>query len=255
MHMAANRARSQDGTAIAFDRSGDGPPLVLVVGAFCDRTSKKSLTAALSPRFTVYEYDRRGRGDSGGGRVHTVAQEVDDLAAVIDAAGGEAFVFGDSSGGALAIEAAAAGVPVRELAVYEVPYTDGPTLAVADELAGLVAAGRPGEAAERFLALMGTPPAAIAQMKAGPYWRRMEGFAPTLADDVRLCNDGHVPADRLAKISVPLLAVAGGASPWAAPVAAAIAAAAPHGRQRVLEGEGHAVADDALAGVLTEFFA
>jgi pimeloyl-ACP methyl ester carboxylesterase len=249
-----NQVRSEDGASIAFDRSGDGPPLVVVAGAFCDRNSKKSLAAGLGAAFTVYEYDRRGRGDSGGSCADAVEREVEDLAAVIDAAGGEAFVFGDSSGGALAIEAAAAGVAVRKLAVYEVPYTAGPTSEFADHLDELVSEGRPGDAAEAFLTLMGTPPGAIAGMKAGPYWPHMEACAPTLAQDVRLCNDGKVPTERLQGIRAPVLALAGGASPWAGDVAGAIAAAAPHARAGVLEGQGHAAADDVLIPVLVDFF-
>jgi pimeloyl-ACP methyl ester carboxylesterase len=244
--------RSSDGTAIAYDCSGDGPPLVIVAGAFGDRTSKRGLTAILRSEYTVYEYDRRGRGDSGGTSAATAAQEVDDLSAVL-AVAVDAVVFGDSSGGALAIEAAAAGTPMRGLAVYEVPYTEGPTLEVADRLDDLVAAGRPDEAVTVFLRLMGTPPEAIAQMRTGPYWSRLENFAGTLSADVRLCNDGVVPTERLKSIETPLLALAGGAGPWAGGAAEAIAFAAPRGTLRILEAQGHAVADAALAAALAEF--
>lgn len=250
-----NTVRSHDGTTIALEGVGDGPPLVLVAGAFCGRTAKDSLAAGLRDRFTVYQYDRRGRGDSDdkGEGASAVQREVEDLAAVIASIDASALVFGDSSGGALAIEAAADGVPIRGLAVYEVPYTDGPTLAVADELAGLVAAGRAGDAVERFLALMGTPPAAIAQMKTGAHWSHMEAFAPTLPYDVRLCNDGAVPAERLAKITAPLLALAGSQSAWAIPAAEAIADAAANGNARILPAQGHAVDDAALIPALGEF--
>jgi pimeloyl-ACP methyl ester carboxylesterase len=244
--------QSSDGTAIAYDRSGNGPPLVIVAGAFGDRTSKRGLSAILGSKYTVYEYDRRARGDSGGTYPCTAAQEVDDLSAVL-AVAVNAVVFGDSSGGALAIEAAAAGVPMRGLAVYEVPYTEGPTLEVADRMDDLVGAGRAGEAVTAFLGLMGTPPQAIAQLKAGPHWSRLESFAGTLSAEVRLCNDGVLPAERLKLIETPLLALAGGASPWAVGVAEAIAAVAPHGTSRILEAQGHAVADTALAAVLAEF--
>lgn len=249
-----NSVVSKDGTAIAYDRSGEGPPLVVVVGAFSDRTSKKSLTGGLSGRFTVYEYDRRGRGDSDTSDDTTIEREVEDLAAVIGEAGGEPFVFGDSSGGALAIEAAVAGVAARKIAVYEVPYTPGPTLAVADSLERLVEEGQHGEAAAQFLSLMGVPPDGLVQMRSAPHWSHVEAFAGTLPTEVRLCNDGAVPADRLARLTAPLLALAGDQGPWAAGVAEAIAAAAPNGRARVLAGQGHAVADDALIPVLEEFF-
>jgi len=119
--------QSRDGTLIAFDSSGRGPALVLVVGAFCDRSSTKGLAAGLGTHFSVYEYDRRGRGDSGDTATYSVEGEVDDLAAVVGAAGGSAFVFGHSSGAALALEAAARGVPIRGLAVYEPPMPTGRT--------------------------------------------------------------------------------------------------------------------------------
>ncbi|WP_138733195.1 alpha/beta fold hydrolase [Modestobacter excelsi] len=244
--------QSSDGTTIAYDCSGDGLPLVIVAGAFGDRTSKRELTAVLGREYTVYEYDRRGRGDSGGTSASTAAQEVEDLSAVL-AVAVDAIVFGDSSGGALAIEAAAAGVPMRGLAVYEVPYTDGPTLELADQLDDLVAADQSGEAVTAFLALMGTPPEAVEQMKAGPFWGHLERLAGTLSADVRVCNGGVVPAERLQLIEAPLLALAGGASPWAVGVAEAIAAAAPHGTLQILEAQGHAVDGTLLAAALAEF--
>jgi pimeloyl-ACP methyl ester carboxylesterase len=123
-------------------------------------------------------------------------------------------------------------------------------------LAEMAAAGRESDAAEAFLTLMGTPAAVLDQMKAGPYWQHMTAYAHTLAYEVRLCNDGRVPLDRLAKISAPALALAGGASPaWAQEGARAIAAAVPNGRARVLEGQAHGAADEVIIPVLAEFFA
>lgn len=250
------RAQSADGTTIAFERSGQGPALILVLGAFNDRSSKKSLAAGLEAGFEVYGYDRRGRGDSGDAAQYSIEREVDDLAAVVKAAGGSAFLFGESSGGALALEAAARGIPTPKLAVYEPPYTTGPTAEFADELDELVASGRESEAAERFLGLMGTPPQVLGQMKAGPYWAHMRSFARSLPYDIRLCNDGSVPADRLASIKAPVLALAGGASPaWARKAATAVAAAVPDGRSLVLDGQGHGAADEVLIPVLQTFFA
>lgn len=250
-----NTVTSADGTPIAFDRTGDGPALVLVVGAFCDRSSTRTLAACLASTFTVYEYDRRGRGSSGDTAPYAVAREVEDLAAVLDAAGGSAFVFGHSSGAALALEAAAVGVPMDRLAVHEPPYVEGATYAFAAHLAELAAAGRHSDTAEAFLGLTGVPPAVLEQMKAAPYWSHMAGFAATLGYDVTLCNDGVLPRDRLARIAVPVLALAGGTSPaWAQDGAQAIATTVVDGRARVLDGQGHGVADDVLVPVLTGFF-
>jgi pimeloyl-ACP methyl ester carboxylesterase len=248
---------SADGTTIAFDRSGRGPALVLVVGAFCDRSSPASLAAALGSDFTVYCYDRRGRGDSDDRPPYAVEREVEDLAAVVAAAGGTALVFGHSSGAALALEAAAAGVPVTRVAAYEPPYTGshGATAAAAAELAALAAGGQRGAAAELFLRNTGAPAEAVAGMRSSQYWPRMESLAHTLSYDVTLCNGGVVPADRLAGIRVPVLALAGGSSPdWARTAVREIAAVTPGGRSQVLDGQDHGPADEVLAPVLTEFF-
>ncbi|HEY2161070.1 MAG TPA: alpha/beta hydrolase [Solirubrobacteraceae bacterium] len=248
------KVRSSDGTEIAFDRSGDGPPLVLVVGAFSDRSSMKAVEAGLRDAFTVYAYDRRGRGESGDAPPYAVDREVEDLAAVIEVAGEPAFVFGQSSGGALALEAAAGSVPIRALVVNEPPFTEGPTTEFAEDLEGLVAERQASEATAAFLGLMGTPPAAIEDMKAGPAWAQMEAFAPTLSYEVRLCNNGLVPSERLAGVGAPTLALAGEASPpWAHDVAQAIAAAVPRGQARVLSGQSHRIDDAVLISVLKEF--
>ena len=150
-------------------------------------------------------------------------REVEDLTAVIEAAGGDAFVFGQSSGGALTLETAAAAAPIRALVVNEPPYTgtDGSSLRTGERLDELVAAGHPDQAAEVFLRGSGVPEPGIEQTKASPGWPGMVALAHTLSYDIRLCNDGVVPVDRLARISCPVLATAGGASPdWAPAVGA-----------------------------------
>jgi pimeloyl-ACP methyl ester carboxylesterase len=249
--------QSADGTTIAYDRQGSGPALVLVVGAFCNRFTTKDLSAILSADFTVFEYDRRGRGDSTDADHYDIALEVEDLAAIIAAAGGEAAVYGHSSGAALALEGAAAGLPVRSLAVYEPPYTgpDGPTPAFAAELRDLVTSGQREEAARRFIALTGAPPEAIAQVQAAPFWPAMVGLAHTLPYDITLCNDGVPPVGRLTRIAIPTLALYGGASaPWAASTAAAIANAVPQAESQVLDGQNHDVNPEVLAPVLSAYF-
>lgn len=245
---------SADGTTITIDVSGQGAALVLAAGAFCDRQSKKGLTAHLADRFTVYEYDRRGRGDSGPLGEISPAREVEDLAAVVAETGQSPVIFGDSSGGAIALAAAAAGVEFRKIAVYEPPFTSGPSLAFADELSALVTAGRRSEAVERFLTLMGAPKPAIEGMKEGPAWQHLEALAPTLPMDVMLCNDGRVPEQQLTTIRVPVLAIAGDQSAWAVTVAESIATAAPQGESCILTGHGHAVPDETLSTVLQTYF-
>jgi pimeloyl-ACP methyl ester carboxylesterase len=214
-----------------------------------------AVTAGLRDAFTVYEYDRRGRGDSGNTPPYAIKREVEDLAAVIEAALEPAFVFGQSSGGALALEAAAGAVPIRALVVNEPPYTEGPTRAFAQHLEELVDAGQGTQATAEFLELSGTPPAVIAEMKAGPSWAHMQAFAPTLSHEVRLCNDGEVPSRRLREVLASTLALAGELSPaWAHDGARAIAEEVHTGEARVLAGQGHRVADDVLVPVLKEFF-
>ena len=113
---------SRDGTQIAYEQSGAGPALILIGGAFGERTTAAGLAALLAPRFTVFAYDRRGRGGSGDTPTYAVEREVEDLEALIDRAGGAAFVYGHSSGAALAIEASAEGLPIGRLVLYEPPY-------------------------------------------------------------------------------------------------------------------------------------
>ena len=253
------KVQSADGTVIAFERCGEGPALVLVTGAFNDRTSSRELAGLLGSRFTVYAFDRRGRGDSDqGGGAYAIEREIEDLAAVLDAAalraaGAPAAVYGHSSGACLAAEAAAQGVPMRALAVYEPPYGTGASREFAAELTALAEAGQASEAAERFLGITGVPPQALEQMKQAPYWPRMASFAGTLPYDVTLASR-PIPAG-LSGAGFPVLALAGGASPaWAAAAAASIGSMAPAASSRVLPDQTHAVAHDVLVPVLTEFF-
>jgi len=252
--------KSADGTDIAFDRVGSGPPLVFVVGAFCDRATPKSIAELLGSQFTVFTYDRRGRGASGDSPPYAVAHEIEDLAAVIDATGGPAFVFGHSSGAILALEAAAEGLRMRKLAAYEPPFIVDDTRSRPDRLearvTALVAAGRTSDAMKLFLAEgPQVPDAVVAAMETSPGWAPMEALAHTLPYDLAICGDMSMPADRLATIAIPTLAISGGASPdWARNTVDAVAAAIPGARHTSLPGQTHGAADDVLAPVLVEFF-
>jgi pimeloyl-ACP methyl ester carboxylesterase len=249
---------SADGTSIAYERSGSGPALVVATGAFCDRMSSVPLAEHLGDRYTVYRFDRRGRGDSGDTPPWSVQREVEDLAAVAAASGEKPLVYGHSSGASLALESAASGVPMLKLAVYEPPYAPGEGTAseTADRMASLCASGQPDEAAVLFLRNTGMAGEQIEQMRTMPFWARMVSLAPQLAYDVRLGNGGAVPVDRLGTIACPTLALAGELSaPWATDGAAAIAAAVPDGRFEIVAGQHHGVDQAVTAGFLRAFFA
>jgi pimeloyl-ACP methyl ester carboxylesterase len=252
-----NTVTSPDGVTIAYERSGSGPALVIVNGALSTRAAGAPLGPLLDREFTLYRYDRRGRGDSSDGGASSPENELQDLAVIVDATGEKPFVFGQSSGAALVLEAAASGVPVRGLVVNEPPYVPGPGTAseTAGELAALAADGRRDEAVEHFMQGSGIPEAMIEQTRASPAWPSLLGLAHTLAYDVRMLNDGVVPTDRLHTITCPVLATTGSLSPpWAAAAARAVADAVPGGEWRVLEGQSHNVAPDVLAAILRERF-
>jgi pimeloyl-ACP methyl ester carboxylesterase len=251
---------SADGTTIALDRTGDGPPVVLVCGGSVDRMSNAGLAAALTDRFTVLNYDRRGRGDSGDTPPYQVQREVEDIDAVIAAAGGTAHLYGSSSGAALALEAAANGVPVDRLALWEPPYipegVPRPPADTAKTYTELVDADRRGDAVEFFMSkVVGLPDEFVAQARSSPFWGAQEALAHTLAYDATIMADYTLPAERAAKVEVPTIAMAGGASfPWMSDTARALADVLPHGEVRILEGQTHDVSPDVMASVLTNFF-
>jgi pimeloyl-ACP methyl ester carboxylesterase len=247
---------SADGTRIACDQVGAGPALVLVDGALCHRTAGPAgpLAAQLADRFTVHTYDRRGRGESTDTAPHAVAREVEDLRAVIAHAGGRAFVYGISSGAALALAAAAVDPGITALALYEPPFLPGGGEYRA-RLTDLLAAGRTEDALTLFLTTVGLPEPAVAGMRAQPGWAALVAIAPTLAYDAAVLDDGDVPRELAARVRVPALVLSGDASPQDLQGAAkATADALPAGEHRTLPGQTHDVAPDALAPVLAEFF-
>ena len=252
-----NTVTSADGVQIAYEHSGSGPALIIVNGALSTRETGAPLAPLLDPDFTLYRYDRRGRGDSSDRDGSTPQDELNDLAAVVAATGEPPFVFGQSSGAALSLEAAATGVPMRGLVVNEPPYVPGPATSAqnASELAALAANGRCDEAVERFMQGSGIPEAMIEQTKASRAWPALLALAQTLAYDVRLLNEGVVPAERLGAIACPVLGTTGSLSaPWAEASVSTVAEAVPDGEWRVLEGQSHNVAPDVLAAVLRDRF-
>ncbi|MGW0770886.1 alpha/beta fold hydrolase [Streptomyces sp. NPDC002676] len=253
---------SRDGTTLAYEAIGQGPTVILVSGAMSTGGTVAPLAHRLADRCTAVFYDRRGRGASGDTAPYAVAREVEDLAALLDAVGGDAALFGVSSGGALVLEAAASGLPVRQAAVYEVPFVDHlaggaeQEARYKEQLNKALAEGRRGDAVELFLRLAGLGEEMVRSARQSPMWAGMEAVAPSLAYDDAVMGDGLLPRERLALISVPVLSVAGGASPeWMHRASQAIAEAVPQGTYRVLEGQTHMVEPGVLGPVLAEFFA
>jgi pimeloyl-ACP methyl ester carboxylesterase len=252
---------SADGTVIAYDRAGAGPVLIVCVGAFCARAT---FVAPPDPtrQFTVVTYDRRGRGDSGdAGRAWPVAaeREYEDLAAVAAATGTEApFVFGHSSGAAIALRAAAAGLPVAGLVAYEAPFgndeTPVPDVDPAERIRELVAAGRSRDAVVFWMTeVTRLPGMTPAQLDGAPWVTALEPFAPTLPYDLAV-TAGGVPEAELAKIAAPVLILGGGDSPaWFRRSVADQAAAIPGARLRMLDGFAHNAPPEVIAPILIDF--
>lgn len=264
MNATFKTVNSADGTQIAYDRAGDGPPVILVGGALNDCSTVAGLAAVLAPDLTAVSYDRRGRGDSGNNdATYAVEREVEDLAAVIGQVGGSASVFGHPSGAVLALEAAERGVPIDRLAVYEPPYIpDGgrpqPPAGLTDQVKALIAEDRRDDAVTLFMTESVGIPAEMAEgMRASEMWGWFVGLAHTLPYDLTLCGPGNaLPADRLAKIKVPTLAIGGSLSPgWLPAGARAVAGAIPRARYETLEGQDHGVLNqpEALRPLLVDF--
>lgn len=259
---------SKDGTTIAYDLSGSGPALILVGGAFEQRamdadTAKLAAYPLLAQHFTVFHYDRRGRGDSTDTLPFAVEREIEDIEALIDSVGGSAFVSGISSGAGLAFEAALAlGSKVKKLALYEAPYNDDPTarqawVAFRKQLNEALAEDRRGDAVGLFMMLLGMPPEHLEGMRQHPMWAMFEAVAPTIAyDAAALGEDASVPSERAASLTTPTLVMDGGATefPFMRITAMALAKAIPNAQHLTLEGQTHEVAPEALAPALIEFF-
>jgi pimeloyl-ACP methyl ester carboxylesterase len=262
--IVSDHVRSADGTTLAVDRRGTGPAVVLVHGAFTDRAhpTLAEVAALLSPWFTVCNYDRRGRGGSGDTLPYSVDREIEDLAALIEAAGGTALVFGGSSGGGLAIEAASRLPGIAGLALWEPPYhTDDRAPWLPDDFAAqldeLVEQGRPGDAVARFMIEAAEVPAeTVEAMRAGPHWEPLVALAHTLAREAAVMGPNNaLPVERLARLDQPTLVLTGDQSPeWMRHAGQAVADAVPGASHRVLAGQAHDVSAAALAPELLEFF-
>ena len=255
---SAGTVRSSDGTRIGYDRTGSGPPIILVVGAFNDRSTGAPLASFLAPNFSVYCYDRRGRGTSGDTLPYAVERETEDLDALIAEAGGTANVFGYSSGAILALKAAAGGLAIRKLALYEAPFSfAGPTVDHAARLAELIAADRRADAVEYLQTqCVGIPVELSRQLRNAPFWPALEAMAHTLVYDMTIVGDGRLPADLGTSVKQPTLAMDGGESSAAMRAAAQAVVHAVHdGQYRSLPGRNHDIVPEAIGPVVQEFFA
>jgi pimeloyl-ACP methyl ester carboxylesterase len=259
--------RSKDGTTIAFDVWGDGQPLIMIDGATAHRMvnpTNAQVGELLADSFRVYAYDRRGRGESTDTAPYAVQREIEDLAALIEDAGEPAVVFGWSSGALLALDAAAAGLPITRLALFEPPVVvdDGRPPLPSDYVERLeesVAAGRRGDAAELFLTAASNIPADfVGGIKQSPFWPALEAVAHTIAYDGRILgttmSGNPLPSDRWAAVGVPVLVMHGnGTEPWLITGAQAVADLLPTASLRAVEGQQHSAEAKVLAPVLKEF--
>ncbi|HIZ37392.1 MAG TPA: alpha/beta fold hydrolase [Candidatus Ruania gallistercoris] len=263
------RVTSADGTRIAYDRKGTGPAVILVGGTLDDGAENAPLARLLADHFTVYNYARRGRGASGNTPPYSLERELEDLDALIATAGGSAHVYGASSGGALVLEAAAAGSAIDKIATWDAPYAIGDDLRprFTQYLADTRAAherGRDEEMLELFVRLTGGPDVDIAAGKQHPFWAMSVALAHTLVKDAVVVNDYEIPTDRLARITQSVLVITEGpiTEPQMAALpadffdraATAITAATPRTERATLDGQGHVVDPEVMARVLTTFF-
>ena len=247
---------SKDGTPIAYERQGAGPAIVLFGGGLDDGSENAPLASELASRFTVFNFARRGRGQSGDSQPYAMERELEDLDALIAEAGGSAHLYGVSSGGMFALEAAAAGLGIDRLGVYDLPYDTAPGAAdrneaYREELGRMLAEGRRGDAVALFMRLAGSSEDDIAGARSSPYWPGVESLAHTLAYDATLY--GPPPVDRLTTITQPTLVVTGQTADFFEDAADAVTAALPDPERVVLEGQGHVADPEVVASLLGRF--
>lgn len=259
-----SQVTSKDGTIISYDKLGSGPALILVDGAMCSRAfgPMPKLAPLLAKSFTVFMYDRRGRGQSGDSKTSSKQREIEDLEALIEAAGGSAILVGLSSGGALALEAAAAGVKATRVVAYEPPYVeaDGSTRGKvhATTLKKLLDDGNRGGAVKYFMGPMVGAPAFVPIMMQAMFWMwpKLKAVAHTLPYDCDVMGDFTVPTSRLSTIKTPTLALHGGKTTDRLKRAAAtVASSIPNAKHKELAGQDHNVDPRVLTPAVIEFAA
>jgi pimeloyl-ACP methyl ester carboxylesterase len=264
MHMGYDTVTSRDGTCIAYERFGQGAPLIVVTGATCDRALMRPTAQALGDHFMTMNYDRRGRGDSGDTSPYAIDREIEDIGALLDEVGGSAYVYGHSSGAGLALHAVAAGLPVEKFVLHDPPYSpeDEASQKEAREyghaIRGLLRDDKRAAAIEVFCRSTGMPDEVIAEMRETPRWPNLLALAPTLRYDSAVMGDiecgGAIPEDLAARAKRPGLVLVGGESPpFMMDVGRRLADLLPNGSYRVLDGQDHVVEPAVLVPVLAEF--
>jgi pimeloyl-ACP methyl ester carboxylesterase len=258
--------RSKDGTKIAYEKKGQGSALILIDGALSYRASGPSepLAALLLDKFTVFTYDRRGRGDSGNTLPYAVEREVEDIEALLKEAGGEAYVYGTSSGAALALEAASRLNGIKKLALYEAPFIVDSTHAprpenLIEQADSLIAQNKRGDAVKLFMKTVDVPRLMINLMRFAPFWKKLTAVAHTIPYDFRILGDTGagkpLPKARWAAATMPTLVMDGGKSPtYMRNSQKAIAQVLSNADYRTLAGQTHLLSPEAVAPVLKEFF-
>ncbi|TDX08291.1 alpha/beta fold hydrolase [Kribbella sp. VKM Ac-2566] len=256
---------SKDGTVIAYDKSGNGPALITVIGALNQRSDdfNVALAALLAERFTVYNYDRRGRGDSTDTPPYAVQREVEDIAALVEAAGGSACIYGTSSGGILALEASRQLDSLTKVAMYEPPciIDDTRPARPADyvrQLNTMVADNRRGDAVAYFMTVAaGVPAEYVSGMRTQPFWARLESLAHTIAYDGLVMGNtmsGNPLPTEWANVKTPTLIADGGQTLAFQTAAMALADLLPNGEHRTLPDQPHNVDPEAITPVLIDYF-
>ena len=252
---------SKDGARIAYRITGSGPTIVIVAGAlgFMDFPYLRDFAAEFAKNFRVVMYDRRGRGGSSDAPPYSVEKEIDDLEAVVRAAGDSPIVLGTSSGAALALEAAARGVPMRALVAFEPPYMTGEHRRASharyeSDVRGFVSRGDRDGAVRLFMRTVGLPGIVVAIMRLLPFWKKLLPVAHTLPYDAEIMNKFELPAARLRTIRVPTLVVGGGKSPASLKAAvSAVGEVVPGARVVEIPKQSHAIKATALSPVVQEF--
>jgi pimeloyl-ACP methyl ester carboxylesterase len=253
---------SNDGTQIAYEKLGGGPPLILVDGALCSRAfgPMRKLAKLMAEHFTVFMYDRRGRNESGDIQPYAPEREVEDLEALINEAGGSAYVYGISSGAGLSLRAAAGGLNITKLAVYEPPFEvpgekDGAPKDVLEQLQIRVAENRRGDTVKYFFSIVGIPRFGIFMMSLFPMFKKLKAAAHTLPYDIQVMNEFKMPVEKARSIKVPTLIAAG--TKTSEPIKRSVKLLSeliPDSQLKMLEGQTHNVSEKALAPVLNGFF-